>query len=253
MMPAETPRVAPVREFKWLHAADILAASRRGGCFAWGMRWDVRRCCRALPAWLAVWLRRSCKDPPSAPREAGRGLVLALRPSPLARRLGRAFTAAQLLYAAELALLGHGRVAVLVACLPVALHLHGRMRRRSSWREPGRLVLTARGRLHLFAGTGAVEEVRLASCSLGLGPWLLLCLDGTSGRYRLLLGPDNLDPTRLAALRRRLVLVDQGAQAVAPGLPELLAAGPAAGEGTSGRRAGPTALCSAESASAPLR
>nr|PZN67348.1 MAG: hypothetical protein DIU62_06610 [Pseudomonadota bacterium] len=189
------------------------------------MRLELRERGRALLAELARRLERSWRDPSSAPRPARHGIVIVLRESVLARRLERVFIALQAAYAVELVLLGHPLVALLVAAMPLACRLHERLRQAPDLRRPERLVITARGRLHLIVAGGGVEEVRLAPSSLRLGPWLLLCLDGNSGRRRRLIGPDNLEAAQLAALRRRLVLVDQGAEAVAPGVSRLLLPG----------------------------
>lgn len=183
---------------------------------------DVRRCGRRFCAKVADWLRRSCWSPPAAVRPARRSLVIALRPSVLVRRLEHAFTVVQLLYAAELWLLGHDLAGLMVVMLAVACRLYAHGRRVPPAQRPDRLVLTAQGRIHLLTPAGGVEEVRLARSSLRLGSWLLLCLECCRGRRRLLLGPHNLDEDHLAALHRCLVLVDQSAQSVAPGIAPLL-------------------------------
>lgn len=180
------------------------------------VHWTAAELAARLSHRLLRILRAACIDPASAPREARRAVVILLRPSPLARRLSLAFLILQLGYAIELALLGHLLAALLVAALPLACRAGARLG-RGPQPAPQRLVLTAQGRVHLLAPDGVFEEVRVAPASLRLGPWLLLCLEGAAGRWRLLLGPDNVGSGPLAALRRRLVLVDPGAEAVAPG------------------------------------
>lgn len=70
---------------------------------------------------------------------------------------------------------------------------------------PRALHLAADGQMHLRTGEGGLMPVALLPGSVRLGSHLLLHLQVREGRrYRLCLGPDNLDSCTLAALRRRL-------------------------------------------------
>jgi hypothetical protein len=66
------------------------------------------------------------------------------------------------------------------------------------------LLCAGDGNLSLVFANHAVEAVSLSPSSLRLGRHLLLVLQGPIRVHRLLLGPDNLAPSELAALNRRL-------------------------------------------------
>lgn len=117
--------------------------------------------------------------------------------------------ASALLLTAELAWRGHFVAAPVVVLLVVALGLHWRRTLRMRPESPRRLLLAADGRFHVMTVGGGVDPVHLDPAGIRLGRHLLLLLRG-GGRYRLLLGPDNVEPAVLAALGRRL------AGAVAP-------------------------------------
>lgn len=176
-------------------------------------------------AHLGRSLQRAWHEAPAAPHAVRHGLEIALVPSPLVRRLRRGFLVGQAAFALELLLLGHGAAAVLVLSLAMAPGLQQRMPRLAVSRAPRRLLVAADGRLHLLGVGGDVEPVRLQGSSLRLGPWLLLSLRGEGRVHRLLLGPDNVPPALLAALRRRMLRIDQGAESVAPGLARGLSPG----------------------------
>ena len=152
------------------------------------------------------------------PRAVSAGLEIPLLPSPLARRVGRLFVVLQAVYGLELLLRGHWVVAALITGIGLLAWLR-RQRGPQRRQRPRRLLLAADGRLHVLTVDGGINAVRLHPSSLRLGPWLILVLNHAGHKpYRLLLGPDNLDEAMLAALRRRMVLVDQLAEAVMPGL-----------------------------------
>lgn len=167
---------------------------------------------------IARSLTRAWHEAPATPHAARHGLEFALLPSPLVRRLRRAFLLAQVIFAVELLLLGHGLAAALVLALAWLPGLQQHIPWLAAPPPPRRLLLAADGRLHLLGITGDVEPVRLQGTSLRLGPWLLLTLRGEGRVQRLFLGPDNVPPAPLATLRRRMLRVDQGAEVVAPGL-----------------------------------
>lgn len=177
---------------------------------------------RVFFAWLARSLVQAWHESPPLPRPSRAGLDIPLRPSPLLRHLARGFGVAQLLFAIELGVLRHEEAAVMVLGLVLLPRMAMRWRGDVSVATPRRLLLAADGRIHLLTARGQIQEVQLAGSSLRLGAWLLLGLRGSAGMHRLLLGPDNVAPADLAALRRRLLRVDQAAQAVAPGLAEQL-------------------------------
>ena len=144
------------------------------------------------------------ESPPGLP-EAGQGLQIPLRPSPLASK-GRGLLHALLAsYLVQLLLLDHLRVAVLVMLLWAAFAWQCRMAKSPA--PARRLLLSADGRLHLLGTGNTLAVAALQSCSMRLGPWLLLVLRDDTGTRRLLLGPDNVDPVQLAALRRRLTVI----------------------------------------------
>jgi len=78
------------------------------------------------------------------------------------------------------------------------------------WLWPGasrsvrQLRLGQDGSTSLLTADGRRQVVALRPGSMRLGPYLLLVLRAEANRHRLLLGPENVDPGSLAALRRRL-------------------------------------------------
>lgn len=137
-------------------------------------------------------------------RPATHGLELALAPSPLARWAAGVFIVAQVIYAAELALLGHWLPGGLVLTLAAGCDWLQRRAQRDEAHRPRLLLLTTEGRLYLLDFSGRLVEVCLQPATMRLGPWLLLVLTAGPRRIRLLLGPDNLPAGKLADLRRRL-------------------------------------------------
>lgn len=145
------------------------------------------------------------EDPPGLP-EASQGMQIPLRPSRVTQRGYWLLHVLLGAYLVQLVLWGHLLVAGMVAVLGGALAWQCR-RHRSSARPARRLLMAADGRVHLLGADGTVAPATLQPCSMRLGPWLLLVLDGDTGTHRLLLGPDNVDPVQLAALRRRVAAV----------------------------------------------
>lgn len=156
---------------------------------------------KAAPGW---W-----RESWPAPRAATQGLDIPLLPSPLAQWAARTLIATQLLYAAELVLLGHGFVAGMVVVL-AACSGWWLSPRRGDHRQARRLLVTADGRMYLLGASGTLHGVRLHPASLRLGPWLLLRMQGNGVRHVALLGPDNLPAEALATLRRRLQMPATG-------------------------------------------
>jgi hypothetical protein len=76
---------------------------------------------------------------------------------------------------------------------------------------PGRLVIAADGSVQIRTVAGQCDAVRIRAQSLYLGAGVLLVLRGAR-THRLLLGPGNVDPVTLAALRRRLSKVRADAE-----------------------------------------
>jgi hypothetical protein len=107
-------------------------------------------------------------------------------------------------YAGQLALSGHWVMAPGMVILAVATSF---AMRRMEPRDAGaarRLLLAGDGRMHAATVGGAVEQLALGGESLWLGATVLLVLRTEGRTHRLLLGPGNLEPARLATLRRRL-------------------------------------------------
>jgi hypothetical protein len=136
----------------------------------------------------------------AALRPAVGTLVLPLLPSPRLRLAVRILMLGILFYLMELLITGHGAVAGAVMLAAAA---------SGAWKQPRdaasrQLVVTPDGRLFLDAMEGAMQEMQLRPETLRLGPHLLLVLSNGGHRHRLLLGPDNLAPAALAALKCRL-------------------------------------------------
>ncbi len=186
------------------------------------MRGRCHQLCAGAVAFLVARVTLAWRETPPVPRPVARGIGVPVRPSRFARRLGRVLVLLQLLYCIELVLLGHWLVAAVLPAMMLAV-AHPRLSRPGA-NLPQRLLLAADGRMHLLMTGGAIEPVRIDGGSLRLGPWLYLRLHtGQGAAVRLLFGPDNLDAASLAALRRRLVLVDQNAEVLMPGLGQQLA------------------------------
>lgn len=139
---------------------------------------------------------------PALPK-SGQGVQIPLRPSPVTRKGRWLLHALQGAYLLQLVSLGHLSVAVIVLVISAASAWQCRQGRPSS-APATRLLLSSDGRVHLLGIGNRVAAATLQPCSMRLGPWLLLVLRDASGTRRLLLGPDNVDPVQLAALRRRL-------------------------------------------------
>lgn len=137
-------------------------------------------------------------------RPAPEALELPLRTSPRLRLARRALGLAVLLYTVELLLTGHWIAAPVIALLAACGSWPCRARTGASSATLHCLVLATDGRMFLEAGAGIAHEVWLRPESLRLGPHLLLVLASPGSTIRLLLGPDNLHPAQLAALKCRL-------------------------------------------------
>ncbi len=135
-------------------------------------------------------------------RPAPEALVLPLRRSSRLRLALRILSLGVLGYVLELILTGHalaaGAVALMSACGS------WRWRRRPGGAGLRQLVVATDGRLFLGTRDGSMEEMQLRPQSLRLGPHVLLVLAARGHVHRLLLGPDNLTPAQLSALKCRL-------------------------------------------------
>lgn len=169
-----------------------------------GMSARVLVICRTGWQFAARQLARWWVEPWPLPRAAARSLEIALRPSPLERIAHRWLLIAQFLYAAELGWTGHWPEWVCVLVLAVVWARVSCHRFGHSRRSLRRLILAADGRLHGLVANGDVVGLRLHPSSLSLGHWLLLRVVGAGHRHLLVLGPDNVEPSVLAELRRRV-------------------------------------------------
>lgn len=138
----------------------------------------------------------------SSPIRPGKHLELELRPPRRARVAATVFVFLSLAFTLDQLLQGRLLLAVFSGIATLAgggSLLQWVVRYRS-----GRLVVEGSGAVRLETSGGPCP-VTLDRRSLRLGPHLLLVLRSPAGRsFRLLLGPDNLAPAELAALRRRL-------------------------------------------------
>lgn len=163
---------------------------------------------QASREWLTILVRRVPElwlEPPPVPRPAPRALELPLRHSPVMRWATRLFLGAQLLYLLELAVMRQWLAATLGCATTAAIAWLCLRRGPRVADEPRRLLVTADGRLHLLRVSGAVSTVQLHASTQYLGAWTVLVVARGRARTRVFLGPDTLDPARLAALRRRLL------------------------------------------------
>jgi len=142
-----------------------------------------------------------CRDVPVALQAAPEALVIELRPAPAVRRMAALLRVLLLLYAGELLLTHHWLAALAMGPL-AALSLRPWGRRSGA--GPRQLLVSADGALWLAYGDVLVR-MHLDPSSLRFGSQLLLVMRGAGGTHRLLLGPGNVAPQALAALRRRLV------------------------------------------------
>lgn len=164
---------------------------------------------------LARAAMRQWREPAVLPRPARLGLDLALRPSPALKWIRRLLPAAVVVHAVHLVWAGSWAVALLVCALAAVGIWKARAPGHRS-AVPRRLLVSADGRMHLLDTAGGLEAVRLNPASMRIGTQLLLVLDGSVRRHRLLLGPGNIDPAALAGLRRRLATLSASAERDAP-------------------------------------
>jgi hypothetical protein len=131
-------------------------------------------------------------------------LTFPLRSSQRLRIAALATGAGSLAYAMELVLKGHWFVAagLLVSAGLTVWRVRATRARNSSL--PVQLTCASDGQLSLVLASGDIESVTLQPRSVRLGSHLLLILRGPKRTHCLLLGPDNLAPSELAALKRRL-------------------------------------------------
>ena len=143
-------------------------------------------------------LGRAWQDAPVLLRPVPETLELALRPSRRLRMARRALTGLIALYVVELWLRRHlAAVPVVALFAGIGLWPSRRNRPRALRIEPG-------GSLCLQWHDGSWVQVRLCASTVLSGTHVLLVLRANRQVRRVLLGPDNLAPRQLAALRRRL-------------------------------------------------
>jgi hypothetical protein len=118
--------------------------------------------------------------------------------------VARGYLLAMGLYSGQLLWTGHWVMAPVILILTVVTLFAMRRMTPQDAAAPRRLLLAADGRMHVATIGGSIEPVEMAGESLWLGSALLLVLQASGHRHRLLLGRGNLDPTALATLRRRL-------------------------------------------------
>jgi hypothetical protein len=169
-----------------------------------GMSARVSVICRTGWQRLVKQLARWWLEPRPLPRAALRSLEIRLCPSPLACRVQHCLLGTQLLFAAELGWTGHWPGSACTLMLALGWWLMSRRWSRRSGRQLRRLVIAADGGLFGLVSNGEVVELRLHPSSLSLGNWLLLRVVEGRHRHLLVLGPDNVVPSALAELRRRV-------------------------------------------------
>ena len=150
------------------------------------------------------WLDDATRPAPAGIRPGPR-LELTLRPASRARWCGGLFLLLALVHAAGLWRQGNQPLALgtLVAVLFASAVLWHWLWPSQS-RSFRQLQLEPDGSTFLLTADGRRQAVTLIPGSLRLGQHLLLVLRAGDCCHRLLLGPGNTDPDRLAALRRRL-------------------------------------------------
>lgn len=147
-------------------------------------------------------LRQMCIDPALAIAPADTGLDLALRPSPMLRRVALMLWAFLVIHMVELLLLAQWRgAAVAGAVLGWSAWMWRRHQTRRRWR---RLLLGSDGRVHLIDFGGGVHLATLALGSVRLGRGWLLDLRVDASRHYLVVWPDAVEAAALAELHRRL-------------------------------------------------
>lgn len=145
---------------------------------------------------------RQWREPWLMARASREGLDIPLLPSPLLRRCSRWLLLALLVHVAVLVWTQHPWSALFTTAVAASAWL-----RRQPGRPPAvarQLLLNADGRIHLLMSSGDLQAVQVHPSSMRLGSWMLLRLVTPRGRQSVLLGPDNVEPAVLAALRRRL-------------------------------------------------
>lgn len=160
-------------------------------------QWFERICSAVSEAACRQW-----REPWPAARPSREGLEIPLLPSPLVRRSSRILLVALLLHAAVLFWTQHPWSALVAAVMAGSAWLWLRFGRPPDVAQ--RLLVAADGRFHLLVASGQVQAVHVHPASMRLGSWVLLRLSAPRMRLTVLLGPDNVEPAVLTALRRRL-------------------------------------------------
>lgn len=204
--------IATSAGYPWVHPVAVggalqaalpgYALPTRGRCEV-SMLMPNRRKPKDQPSmWLALRQRLISNPRPLWFRHASEPLALPLRPSSRLRIAAAILVLAVLLYLLELVVTGHwlaaAGMAVMGACLAWP------WKREASATRPQQLVISPDGQLFLESGGQRIGKAQLHPQSLRLGSHVLLVLVLGTRRHRLLLGPDNLAPVQLAALKCRL-------------------------------------------------
>jgi hypothetical protein len=148
--------------------------------------------------WCAGSWRTAWFEPSACLHPAATVLHLPLRPSPRLHRARWWLVSAILAYALQLVLERQFPMAAVVALLAI---FGLRPVRAGTWRH---LRVDMDGRLFLITESGGCLQASPGSGGLRLGQHVLLVLRTDRGTSCMLLGPDNVAPAVLAALKRRL-------------------------------------------------
>jgi hypothetical protein len=161
-----------------------------------------------IPNWSHWWtycvaaLAGQMRAPDLPAYPATHSLELPLTPLPALRTATWLLLAVLTLQALHLLWFAQWRA--LAVLLPVALLSCLQLAAARRPALPRRMLWTAAGRVYLCQGGRPPREVVIGGDSTWLGPAVLLVLKSPGRCQSLLLGPGNLDPVTLAALRRRL-------------------------------------------------
>jgi uncharacterized membrane protein len=170
------------------------------------VRLPPTKTCARCWQFCAAALERAWRTPPPARlRPAAHALEFAITSLPLARRALAAVAVAFVCLELQLCWREHFPAAAALLLVVAAAVMRLRHTDHHDPASPRRVLLAADGRIWLFCVGGAAHAATAGGESIWLGANLLLVLHGTFGCRRLLLGPGNLDPATLAALRRRLL------------------------------------------------
>lgn len=145
---------------------------------------------------------RQWREPWPVARASRQGLDIPLLPSPLVRRCSWLLLLVLLLHAFVLVWTQHPWSALFATGVAVSAWLGRRVGCPPD--VALRLLVNADGRLQLLMASETLQDVQVHPASMRLGPWMLLRLRMPRAGLTVLLGPDNVEPAVLAALRRRL-------------------------------------------------